>query len=59
MKDNMSKDKLLAWAFSVLKEHADANAFGNCIVSMANGKISSVKCEINHKAPVDEPQERY
>lgn len=54
----MSKEKLLAWAISVLSEHVHEDAFGNCIVSMANGKISSVKCEINHKPPVDEFDKR-
>lgn len=55
MKDNMKKDKMLVWAFSVLKENCDDEVFGNITFSMQNGVIGTAKIEKNTKAPVDEP----
>lgn len=48
----MAADKDLAlWAYSVIKEHADNRSFGVITIPMANGVISGVKCEINHRPP--------
>lgn len=50
----MAKSELLLWAYSILSEHVNSDSFGTVTISMANGNISSVKCDINHKAPVDD-----
>lgn len=50
MKD---KDKLLAWAYSIISEHVGKDSFGTITIAMASGKISGIKEEINQKPPVD------
>lgn len=47
----MNRD--LAWAISIVSEQVQKEAFGTITISMASGKISSVKTDINHKPPVD------
>ncbi len=49
----MSKEKILAWAFSILSEKINSGFFGSLIISMQNGKIHSMKIETVEKPPVD------
>lgn len=49
----MGKNDALVWAMGIISEHIKADAFGNIIISMANGHISGIKTEINHKPCVD------
>ncbi len=50
----MSKNKTLAWAYSIISEHVEKGSFGTVTIAMANGNISAVKSEINQKPPLDQ-----
>lgn len=47
------KRELYAWACSEIRKHVENGSFGNITISMANGKISNLKEEMNIKPPVD------
>lgn len=50
---DMPKNEALVWAMTVIGNHVKSDSYGNIIVSMANGHISGIKAEINHKPCID------
>lgn len=50
----MSKDKRLAWAYSILSEHVKKDSFGTITIIMNCGTISLLKEDIHHKPPIDD-----
>jgi len=49
----MGKNESLVWACGIIQDHMKKDSFGTITVSMASGKISSVKTEIHHKPELD------
>lgn len=51
----LNKDQMqaFAWAAAIIQDHMVKGSYGTVTIAMANGKVSGVKCEINHKPDVD------